>query len=177
MGGAKLTAELAGAPLFRHPLAALTAALDDVAVIGKPGLVLPDLGPVMLWSEPEQPHHPLVGIVHALALAGGRAVLVCPADLPFVTVALISRLARAPAAGAPAVIAAHAGALQPLLGRYERAAAALLGPAAATGEAPVRAAVAAIGPRLLDVEDGVELFNVNSPADLVRARAMRAGTS
>lgn len=183
MGGGKLTAPLDGRPLFSYALAALTAALDDVAVIGKPGLALPDLGPVELWIEPPAPRHPLVGIVHALALAGGRAVLVCPADLPFVTPALIERLALARTAGAPAVIAARAGALQPLLGCYEPSAAELLAGAAAGGELPVRAAVAAIGPRLLEVEEVEEgedarapdeLLNVNSPADLRRAAAMLA---
>jgi molybdopterin-guanine dinucleotide biosynthesis protein A len=180
MGGGKLTAPLDSRPLFSYPLAALTAALDDVAVIGKPGLALPDLGPVKLWIEPPVPRHPLVGIVHALALAGGRAVLVCPADLPFVTPALIERLALARTAGAPAVIAARAGALQPLLGCYEPSAAELLAGAAAGGELPARAAVAAIGPRLLEVEEGEdaqapdELFNVNSPGDLRRAAAMLA---
>jgi molybdopterin-guanine dinucleotide biosynthesis protein A len=35
--------------------------------------------------EPDAPSSPLLGIVEALALAGDRPVLVCPADLPFVT--------------------------------------------------------------------------------------------
>ncbi|MGO9904077.1 MAG: molybdenum cofactor guanylyltransferase [Solirubrobacteraceae bacterium] len=174
MGGAKLTAQLGGRPLFSYPLAALTSALQEVAVIGKPGLALADLGPVKIWIEPPAPRHPLVGIVHALQLARGRAVLVCPADLPFITPALIRSLALARTADAPAVIATRAGALQPLLGCYEPAAARLLADAAAGGELPARAAVAAIGPRLLEVElEGPdELFNVNSPGDLRRAAAL-----
>ena len=36
------------------------------------------------WDEPDEPRHPLTGIVHALERAGGP-VLVCAADMPFVT--------------------------------------------------------------------------------------------
>jgi molybdopterin-guanine dinucleotide biosynthesis protein A len=173
MGGSKLTVALRGEPLISYPLRALRAVLPEVAVIGKPDLELPDLPGIMVWIEPEEPHHPLIGLVEALALAGGRPVLVCASDLPFVTPALIDRLASASGGGAPAVIATSASSgPQPLLGRYEAAAAELLAPAARAALAPVRDAVAAIGPRLLEVEDQQELFNVNSPDDLLLAAAM-----
>jgi molybdopterin-guanine dinucleotide biosynthesis protein A len=173
MGGSKLTVALGGRPLFSYPLAALSAALARVVVIGKPGLSLPGLGSAEVWSEPALPRHPLVGIVHALANAGGAPVLVCAADLPFVTPELIRRLACAPSGGAAAVIAARDGAWQPLLGRYEPAAAAPLAEAA-RAERPVRAAVAGLRPALLEVPDPVELFNVNTPDELARAAAMLA---
>jgi molybdopterin-guanine dinucleotide biosynthesis protein A len=196
MGGSKLTVALRGEPLIAYPLRALRAVLAEVAVIGKPDLELPDLDlmagetgveggsglgveagselrGVLVWIEPQEPHHPLVGIVEALALAGGRAVLVCAADLPFVTPALIRRLVEAGGDGPPAVIACSpAGDPQPLLGRYEAEAAGLLAPAASESRMPVREAVAAIGPRLLEVADEQELFNVNSPDDLLLAAAM-----
>lgn len=172
MGGSKLTVALRGRPLISYPLAALRGALDDVAVIAKPDVELPSLPGVMVWIEPVDPRHPLVGIVEALGLAGGRPVLTCPADLPFVTSSLIRRLAQEPPAGAPAVLAAHASQAQPLLGCYQPVAAALLADAARSGEARVQEAVAAIGPRLLEVEDPIELFNVNSPDDLLLAAAM-----
>jgi molybdopterin-guanine dinucleotide biosynthesis protein A len=172
MGGSKLNVPLRGKPLIEYPLAALRAALDDVAVIAKPDVRLPPLRGVMLWIEPEAPQHPLLGLVEALALAGGRPVLVCPADMPFVTPALIRRLAEARPDGAPAVIAACEGRVQPLLGCYQPAAAGLLSAAARAATAPVREAVAAIGPRLIEVEHPDELFNVNSPEDLIVAAAM-----
>jgi molybdenum cofactor guanylyltransferase len=173
MGGPKLAVALRGEPLIAYPLEALRAVLDQVAVIGKPDVELPELSGVMVWIEPQEPHHPLVGVVEALALAGGSSVLVCAADLPFVTPALIRRLVAEPADGAPAVIATSPSTgPQPLLGRYEPAAAALLAPAARAARVPVRAAVAAIGPRLLEVADEQELFNVNSPDDLLLAAAL-----
>ena len=71
MGGSKLTVALRGRPLITYPLDALRAVLEEVAVIGKPDLRLPSLSGVMVWIEPQEPRHPLVGIVEALALAGG----------------------------------------------------------------------------------------------------------
>jgi molybdopterin-guanine dinucleotide biosynthesis protein A len=175
MGGSKLNVQLRGQPLIEYPLAALRAALDDVAVIAKPDVRLPPLRGVMLWIEPETPQHPLVGLVEALSLAGGRPVLVCPADLPFVTPGLIRRLAESSADQAPAVIASLEGRTQPLLGCYQPIAGKLLEAAARAGSASVREAVAAIGPRLLEVDNPDELFNVNSPEDLLVAAAMLDG--
>ncbi|MDQ2895414.1 MAG: NTP transferase domain-containing protein, partial [Actinomycetota bacterium] len=95
LGGAKATISLAGRPLLTHPLAAMHAALGAdqrplgdgprLAVVAKPGTSLPALGAVLLWTEPGEPSHPLVGLIRALEGAGGRAVLVCPVDLPFIT--------------------------------------------------------------------------------------------
>jgi molybdopterin-guanine dinucleotide biosynthesis protein A len=172
MGGAKLEVALRGEPLISYPLRALQSVLSNVAVIGKPDLELPGLSGVTVWIEPEEPRHPLVGVVEALGLAGGSPVLVCPADLPFITPEVVERLARAPANGAPAVIATGADSgPQPLLGRYEPAAAQLLAPAARRAREPVREAVGAIRPRLLEVDEHI-LFNVNSPEDLLLAAAL-----
>ena len=59
--------------------------------------------------------------------------------------------------------------MQPLLGCYQPAAAARLSGAA---DRPLRELVGAIGPRLFEVPDPDELFNVNSPDDLLQATAM-----
>jgi molybdenum cofactor guanylyltransferase len=170
LGGDKALVSLAGRPLIVRPLAAMRAVLTDVAVIAKPDTALPDLGGIPVWSEPAEPSHPLVGIVHALRLAGGRAVLVCAADLPFVTPATLRALAGADAGAAPAVIAAVDGVTQPLLGRYEPGCAALLEPIARDGRVAMRAVVGALGAREFEL-DALELFNVNTPEDLRRAEA------
>jgi molybdopterin-guanine dinucleotide biosynthesis protein A len=170
IGGAKAVVQLGGRPLISYPLAAMRAAVGEVAVVAKADTVLPALDGVAVWIEPASPRHPLVGIVHALRRAGGRPVLVCAADLPFVTAAALTQLALADPQGTPAVIASSArGGPQPLLGCYQPTAAGLLAAAALTATGPVRAAVGAIGPRLLELADGRVLFNVNSEADLARA--------
>jgi molybdopterin-guanine dinucleotide biosynthesis protein A len=174
LGGDKAIAMLAGRALAGYPLRALHAVLVDVRVVAKPDTPLDGLEGAEVWREPRFPSHPLVGIVHALALAAPRAVLVCAADMPFVSAAVVARLASEDARGAPAVIATRGDALEPLLGRYEQAAAELLAPAAREGRAPLRAVVASIGPRVIDLsgEHPELLFNVNTPDDLTRAEVI-----
>jgi molybdopterin-guanine dinucleotide biosynthesis protein A len=90
--------------------------------------------------------------------------------MPFVTSSLIGQIAAADAGGAPAVVAARSGELHPLLGRYHPEAAE--GLSAAGPDAPLRAAVAGLSPRLFEVADADELFNVNAPDDLLQAAGM-----
>ena len=171
IGGAKATADLQGRPLISYPLQALSEALADVVILAKADTELGSVGAVPVWIEPSAPRHPLTGIVHALGLAAGRGVLVCAADMPFVTPALVNRIALADPRGAPAVVPTCAGELQPLLALYLPAAASALDHRAAVAGRPLRREIAAIGPRLLEVEDLGAFFNVNTPEDLRRAAA------
>jgi molybdopterin-guanine dinucleotide biosynthesis protein A len=172
MGGSKLAVVLHGRPLIAYPLSAMRAALSDVAVVAKSDVELPHLEGVMVWIEPDEPRNPLVGIVEALALADGRPVLACPADLPFVTPTLLVQLSQTLPEGASAVVASSNGVAQPLLGCYQPEAAELLAAAAGGSEAGVAAAVAGLQLRLIEVADPTELFDVDSPEDLLIAAAM-----
>jgi molybdenum cofactor guanylyltransferase len=176
MGGSKLTVHLRGRPLIEFPLQALRRVLDEVAVIAKPDVLLPPLPGVTVWIEPAEPRHPLVGIVEALALSESRPVMVCAADLPLVTPALITRIVNCDVQGAPAAIASCRGEIQPLLGCYQPAAADLLRPAAEQATDPVIRVVAGIRPVHIEVSDPQELFNVNSPEDLLVASGLMAPT-
>jgi molybdenum cofactor guanylyltransferase len=170
IGGSKATVKLRGRPMIEYPLAAVQGALADVVVIAKADTELPNLPGVTIWIEPTLPQHPLVGILHALALADGREVLICAADMPFVSTELIGRIAAADAGQALAVLAAQGGAMHPLLGRYlPRAAEQLSG---AGPDVALREAVGALSPRLLELDDPDALFNVNAPDDLLQATAM-----
>jgi molybdenum cofactor guanylyltransferase len=170
IGGSKATVKLRGRPMIEYPLGAVQAALEEVVVIAKADTELPNLPGVTIWIEPLLPQHPLVGILHALALADGRRVLVCAADMPFVTPGLIERIASADAGGAPAVVAARGGAIHPLLARYDPEAAEAL--SGAGPDVPLRETVASLSPLLFEVADPDELFNVNAPDDLLQAAAM-----
>lgn len=172
IGGQKPTVELDGKPLIAYPLEAVGQVLSKVAILAKAGTSLPPLSRVAVWIEPEDPRHPVVGITQALSLAGGRPVLVCPADMPFVTPELVRRLVKADPGRAPAVVACADGHMQPLLGCYQpRALELLSGPArAATGR--LMEIVAGIDPVLLEVDDPEELFDVDTPDDLLQAAAM-----
>ena len=164
MGGAKMTAPYRGRPLIVWPLAALRAALDDVVVVAKRNTPLPPLE-VPVWLEPDEPRHPLTGIVHALRVAGGRDVLVCAGDMPAVEPDVLRALLEAPVS--PAVVPRAAGRLQPLLARYSGPAAREL--AAAPPDVPLTDTVAALQPLVLDFPDPAPFRNVNTPEDLGRA--------
>lgn len=172
LGGGKAVVELRGRPLISYPLAALGAALSDVVVLAKPGTELPDLPGQAVWLERCVEQHPLVGIRCALERAGARAVLVCAVDLPLVTPELVGRLAVSDPR-APVVVARHRDAIQPLLGRYRPEA---LGPLrAADLGLPMREVVASLVPAFVEVDDPLELFNVNAPAELARAAELLEG--
>jgi molybdopterin-guanine dinucleotide biosynthesis protein A len=172
LGGEKAVVKLCGRPLISYPLAALRAVLPDVVVLAKTDSALPGLPGQMVWRESCPEQHPLVGIRAALERARGRAVLVCAVDLPLITPRLVRRLAGAAGSAetGPAAVASHGGAIQPLLGCYRPEALAPL--QAAALDMPVREVVAALGPAPVEVDDPVELFNVNTPADLAQAAAL-----
>ena len=172
IGGDKAIVELHGRPLISYPLEAVRQALGRVVILAKADTTLPFVSGVTVWIEPETRRHPLVGITQALALADGGPVLVCGADLPFVSPALVRRLARANPGRAPAVIACTRGEMQPLLGCYQRPALPLLSAEARVATGPVRETIAAIEPVLFEVDDPEELFDVDSPDDLLQAAAM-----
>jgi molybdenum cofactor guanylyltransferase len=172
IGGSKAIVALHRTPLIAYPLAALREALGEIATVAKADTKLPSLPGVTVWIEPDTPRDPLVGIMQALALAERRPVLLCAADLPFVTAELVGEIASADPGGAPAVVAASEGNLRPLLGCYQPPALDLLQRADLAPDAPLRDRIASIGPLLFEVEDPELLFDVDTPDDLLQAAAM-----
>lgn len=173
----KATALLGGRPLLERPLGALEAAGLETVVVAKRHTQLPP-GAAPVWGEPDEPVHPLLGIVTAVEQADGRPVLVCACDLPFLTAELVGHIARI---DAPLVIPRAGGRLHPLFARYT---AALL-PAlreALEPEAPLHETLVALRPSIVDEQDlrafgdpARLLFNVNTPEDLERAEKMLSG--
>jgi molybdopterin-guanine dinucleotide biosynthesis protein A len=172
IGGAKATVALNRRPLISYPLDAVWRALGNVAIVAKPDTELPSLPGAVVWIEAPEPRHPLIGILHALSLAEGRAVLVCAGDMPFVTAELVGAIARADPGSSSAVVASSGGELQPLLACYRPAALALLAPAARDPAVSLRDAATSLRPVIYEVEDPDLLFNVNTPDDLLQAAAM-----
>lgn len=159
IGGAKATAQLDGQALVSYPLAAALGALGSVAVVAKDGVELPQLDQrVELWIEPDEPRHPVVGVIEALRRAEGRAVLIIACDLPLLTSEVVALIASADAEGSVAVLASAAGRPQPLLARYEPAALALLEKFDTDG--PMTEQVMALMPTLVEVPAEAS-FNVN----------------
>jgi molybdopterin-guanine dinucleotide biosynthesis protein A len=172
IGGSKALVELNHRALISYPLEAVWRAVGNVTIVAKPDSELPGVPGAAVWIEPQEPRHPLTGIVHALSLADGRPVMVCAADMPLVTAELIERIACADPGETPAVVASCRGELQPLLGCYQPASLAPLSDAARDSRIRLRDAVAALGPTCYEVEDPDLVFNVNSPDELLQAAAL-----
>lgn len=173
MGRPKATVELAGRPLIDYPLSAAARAGLETVVVAKAGLPL--LG-VPLLLEPDEPQHPLFGVLEALREAG-EPLLALGCDMPFLTPELLTWLASQPE---PLVVPETDRGLQPLLARYDPALTESL-QAGLRREAPMQELVEELDPRRVG-EDELRrfgdpsrlCFNVNSPQDLAVAERLLA---
>jgi molybdenum cofactor guanylyltransferase len=167
--GSKPEALLGGRPLIEYPLAALAGVCERLAVVCKRATRLPELPFTERWEEPEEPRHPLTGIVHALETADAP-VLVCAADMPFVTADACRTLMQG-AGGSTAVVATAEGVLRPTFGLY--APAPLDELRAAPPDAPLTATVEALGPARVALPPAL-VRSVDTPEDLAEAEALLA---
>jgi molybdenum cofactor guanylyltransferase len=165
----KPAALLAGRPLVSYPLVALAAVCSRVAVVCKKSTSLPELDGVERWDEPESPRHPLTGIVFALERAG-EPVLVCAADMPFVTADACRSLLTAPQKSV-AVVAAAEGVLQPVFAVY--APAALESLRAAADDVPLTRTVEALDPTRVALPARV-VRSINTQEELAEAERVLA---
>ena len=159
MGAPKPLAKLGGAPLIEWPLAAAREAGLDAVVVAKAGTRLPE--GLRVWHEPDEPFHPLLGIVTALEYAG-EPVVVVACDQPFVPAELLARLANGGAVRA-------GGRIEPFPARYEPAWLPELR-AALEREAPMRATLEALRPAMIEW-DAAALRSIDTPEDLAAANA------
>jgi molybdenum cofactor guanylyltransferase len=186
LGCRKPLTSLAGRPLICHPLAAARDSGLDVIVVSKRSVALPELDCEVVY-EPEQPRHPLCGLLTALTRAGSIGgmrgsdlpVVIVACDMPFLTGPLLAWFAAGSAPPA-AMVARAGGTLQPLLGRYLPAHRPTLVRALREGRT-LREAVACLGPLVVEERELARFgdpqrlcFNVNSPGDLCLAEAWLA---
>jgi molybdenum cofactor guanylyltransferase len=162
MGAAKPLAPLGGRPLIAWPLAAAAAAGLRAVVVAKAATPLPPVE-VEVWLEPDEPQHPLTGLVHALERSGSPVVAV-GCDQPWLTPELLVRLATAAGCAAPLV----RGAFEPFPARYPPAALDALR-AARDAQAPVRRVLAALDPEPVAIGDPRVVAGVNTPEALAAA--------
>ncbi len=149
---------LGGEPLIARPLAAARAAGLDAVVVAKPGTELPD---VPVWHEPDEPSHPLVGLVTALE-HGPVVAVAC--DQPWLTPELLRALAEH---DGPAIAVAN----EPFPGRYEPSQLPVLR-AALAAEASLRATLEQLAPAVLGVPREL-VASVNTREDLEAAERVR----
>src|ERR687895_527402 len=169
--GPKPAALLGGRPLASYPVEAPAGVCDRVGGVCKRSTQLPELPGTERWDEPDEPRHPITGIVHALETAGAP-VLVCAADMPFVTADACRTLLSA-TGSTPAVVATGAGVLQPALGLYAPAALDVL--KAAPEGAPLTRTVESLQPARVALPPAL-LRSVDTLDDLAEAEAVLAAS-
>lgn len=150
MGTDKALVDFHGEPLIARPIAAARAAGLEPVVVAKAALPLD----VPTWIDEFETSHPLSGLVTALR-RGPVVAIAC--DQPFVTPELLAQLAACEGFAVPRG--------QPFPGRYEPHP---ILEAALREEASMRATLAKLRPRELEVEAGI-VAGVNSPEELARA--------
>lgn len=159
-GSPKALAQIEGETLAERCHRILSAACDEVIVVGKSA---DELGlPFPVLDDGSGERAAIVGVAAALRLARAEVVLVLPTDMPWVTPALVRSLA-AGASGVDAVVPQTG----PLPGAFRRTALPVLERHIAAGELALHRALGELRVRTLDL-DVTLLGNVNTPADLVR---------
>jgi molybdopterin-guanine dinucleotide biosynthesis protein A len=174
-GRDKSSLHVGGVPIIDRQLAALRGLAGRIIIVtGNPAPyrekdvhAVPDLVPDA---------GALGGIYTALASATTDHVIVVACDLPFLTAPFLGRLAQLAGRDDDAVVPRARDGVQPLCAVYARRLMAPMRQQIATGHlkivdflASVR--VREVGPETLEQDDpaGTLFFNVNGPADLVRA--------
>ncbi len=146
---------LRGEPLIARPLAAARAAGLEPVVVAKDATELPD---VPVWIEPDEPTHPLVGLITALERGGPIVAIAC--DQPWVTPELLRTLADH---DGPAIAVAD----EPFPGRYEPSQLPLLR-AGLADQAPLRRTLEQLAPAVLGADPSL-VASINTADDLQRA--------
>ena len=124
---------------------------------------------------------PLAGVLAGLEACSAPVAVVLACDLPFARPALLRLLAERARAGAPFVAPLHDGRPQPLCSAWRRDALPALRERLAAGERAAASMLGVPGAVLLPPDewraadpDAASFANVNTPADLARARALLA---
>jgi molybdenum cofactor guanylyltransferase len=162
LGGVKATAELEGQPLISYPIAALAQAGIPPVVVAKADSELPPLK-IPVVTEPDEPRHPLAGVVAALNHVGPRGAVVVPCDAPFLSPMLLRLLASAETTTA----VRSGGRVHPLIAFYSHRDLESLTLAVENGNSAT-AALEGLEPDWIEAIER-ETFNVNTPQDLARA--------
>jgi molybdopterin-guanine dinucleotide biosynthesis protein A len=169
LGGDKCTVELAGRPLVLYPIEALRRVCEQVVVVAKQDTKLPQLaGQAEVWIEPDEPQHPLAGVVHALRTASARKLLVLACDMPLVPEDLLRALVKA-ADGAGAVACCRDVA-EPLCACYTKQA--LKGLEHFEPDSRAIDLVDALGVHHVEWDNCDAVLSVNAPEDVIRAQAL-----
>lgn len=177
-GGAdKASLPIGRARIIDRQLAALSAVADDIRIVAGDAGRYAELG-VRVIGDAIPGSGPLGGLYSALLDASRDRMVILACDLPFVTAALLERLAVESRTGqeVDAVVPRSARGLEPLCALYMTRCSAAARVRIDRGDLKVAGLLAdlrvrELGPEALAPYDGGSLFeNVNTPHDHARAR-------
>jgi len=182
IGADKPSLKLGDRTLVRHAADALRSAGLEVALVLRPGQPVPLTAHTIAVVRDEiEDAGPLGGLQALLRWLPVEWAFLVACDQPFLPPDLIHGLLAQPRAGAGAVVARPGREPEPLPGLYHRNCLATVDAALARGERSLRELLSRL--RTHEVPDGlvrrwdpnlVSFVNVNTPADLERARALEA---
>ena len=162
----KVLAELGGETLLARAVARLAPQVDAVVVNGPEALCARCDVPVVPDTI-EGRAGPLAGLLAAMKASDADAFVTVAVDTPFFPPDLAARLS-----GETVGIARADGRLQPVFGRWPRAAEEPLASFLAKGDRKIMTLAGQLGYRAVDFAEPDAFFNINVPANLERARAM-----
>ena len=181
MGNDKCSIELGGRTLVQRVVDALDAVADEIVVVSAQGREPP---PVQAARPPRhtvdavRDGGPLVAILAGIEATSAPVSVVVACDLPFVRPELLRLLAERARAGARFVVPVHEERPQLLCSAWRREALPVLRARIEAGDRAVHAMLDTLDAELLPPSvwreadpDGRSFVNLNTPEDLVRARA------
>ena len=180
LGGADMASlVVGGARIVERQLAALAGLADDVRIVGGDAARYRDLG-IPVVADAIAGAGSLGGLYTALIGARHERVLVLACDLPFVSAALLERLAieSGTATEIDAVVPRSGRGLEPLCAVYRTRCAGVARERIAHGDLRMTALLADLAVRelgrdaLAPYDDGALFENVNTPQDYARARGL-----
>jgi molybdopterin-guanine dinucleotide biosynthesis protein A len=160
-GSPKALARLDGETLAGRAYRTLEQAFGHAIAVGKSADRLPLPFPVL--DDGNDLRAAIVGVAAGIRLARAEVCVCLPTDVPWITPEALRSLAEAVATGADAAVPATG----PLPGAYRRSALPVLERHIAAGELALRAALAKLETRTVELDPEL-LVNVNEPPDLQR---------
>jgi len=182
MGKDKANLELSEQTLLARVVQTVSLVCPEVIVAGGDQSLTDGLGPDVRWvPDPAGAIGPLAGVTAGLQAASHDACLIVACDMPFLNPALLSHLVDR-LGTFDAVVPISQGISQYLHAAYSRSVAAtaqalLRLEARSVHEVVVRLQVLYLSEEHCSRVDpaGLSCFNMNTPADLARARKLEAG--
>lgn len=182
IGGDKVSLEIGGQTLVRRAVDALRLSGLDIVLVLRPHQLVPlTAHTVAVVRDEVEDAGPLGGLHALLRWLPVEWALVMPCDQPFLVAGLLRGLLAQARADVDAVVGRPADLMEPLPGLYRRTCLPAIEEALARGECSLRELLSSLRVHAVPLKvlrrwdpQLLSYLNVNTPADLARARAVVA---